>query len=123
MPENPNADPDVGSTGMYLREQTMATVSSTNSQNNVNTRKQQQSVPRVSSATLKYYDIATQLLGKAGSDLEELFIAAARVSILCVFGYKSVKNLDKKKKDLRICSKVFCWHFAEILEINHTGTD
>ena len=98
MPENPNADPDVGSTGMYLREQTMATVSSTNSQNNVNTRKQQQSVPRVSSATLKYYDIATQLLGKAGSDLEELFIAAARVSMLCVFGYKSVKNLDKKRK-------------------------
>ena len=98
MPENPNADPDVGSTGMYLREQTMATVSSTNSQNNVNNRKQQQSVPRVSSATLKYYDIATQLLGKAGSDLEELFIAAARVSMLCVFGYKSVKNLDKKEK-------------------------
>ena len=106
MPENPNADPDVGSTGMYLREQTMATVSSTNSQNNVNTRKQQQSVPRVSSATLKYYDIATQLLGKAGSDLVELFIAAARVSMLCVFG--SVKNLDKKeKKTLGFVQKFF----------------
>ena len=81
MPENPNADPDTGSTAVYLREQTMSTVSASNNSNNVNNnnRKSQQSVPRVSSATLKYYDIATQLLGKAGSDLEELFIAAARV--------------------------------------------
>ena len=83
MPENPNADPDAGSTAMYLREQTMASISSSNAHNNVNNnKKQQQSVPRVSSATLKYYDIATQLLGKAGSDLEELFIAAARVSFI-----------------------------------------
>ena len=59
----------------------MSTISASNANNNNNVaRKQTQSVPRVSSATLKYYDIATQLLGKAGSDLEELFIAAARVS-------------------------------------------
>ena len=61
----------------------MSTISASNANNNNNVaRKQTQSVPRVSSATLKYYDIATQLLGKAGSDLEELFIAAARVSHL-----------------------------------------
>ena len=57
----------------------MSTISASNANNNNVARKQTQSVPRVSSATLKYYDIATQLLGKAGSDLEELFIAAARV--------------------------------------------
>ena len=81
MPENPNADPEAGSNPIYLREPTMSTISASNANNNNNVaRKQTQSVPRVSSATLKYYDIATQLLGKAGSDLEELFIAAARVS-------------------------------------------
>lgn len=82
MPENPNVDPESGSPSVYLRERTMSTISASNANNNnvTGSRKQTHSVPRVSSATLKYYDIATQLLGKAGSDLEELFIAAARVS-------------------------------------------
>lgn len=75
MPENPNIDPESGSDGFYNASVTMATTNN-NRNNNRN-----QGVPRVSSAGIKYYDIATQLLGKAGSDLEELFIAAARVSV------------------------------------------
>ena len=105
MPENPNADPDTGSTAVYLREQTMSTVSASNNNVNNNNRKSQQSVPRVSSATLKYYDIATQLLGKAGSDLEELFIAAARVGTMFSYRISSVIRrgffLPKQSKSSR----------------------
>lgn len=74
MPENPNLDVDTELDGFYGSNITMATTVN----NNQNNRKQQ-GQPRVSSAGIKYYDIATQLLGKNGSDLEELFIAAARV--------------------------------------------
>lgn len=78
MPENPNIDPESGSDGFYNASVTMATTNN-NRNNNRN-----QGVPRVSSAGIKYYDIATQLLGKAGSDLEELFIAAARVRVMVI---------------------------------------
>ena len=74
MPENPNIESDSEFDGFYGSNITMATTANTNQ-----TRKQS-GVPRVSSGGVKYYDIATQLLGKNGSDLEELFIAAARVS-------------------------------------------
>lgn len=76
MPENPNIEGDSEFDGFYGNNITMATMANSNQ----NSRKQ--TVPRVSSAGIKYYDIATQLLGKNGSDLEELFIAAARVSRL-----------------------------------------
>ncbi|KAL4224924.1 hypothetical protein ACF0H5_015620 [Mactra antiquata] len=87
MPENPNLDPDMGSEGYYNANVTMAT-------NNNNNRKQ--GVPRVSSANnTQYYDIATQLLGKAGSDLEELFIAAARDGL-----YEKIENfLHRNRSD------------------------
>ena len=76
MPENPNIDPEPGSNSFYNANVNMATTNNNNRNNNRN-----QGIPRISSAGIKYYDIATQLLGKNGSDLEELFIAAARVRL------------------------------------------
>ena len=92
MPENPNVDPETGSEFIIENYVTMATNvsnmsihgSSNNNNNNNNNNNRKAAVPRIPSAGLKYYDIATQLLGKAGSDLEELFIAAARVSRSCL---------------------------------------
>ena len=81
MPENPNIDPD--DDGFYGSSITMATTANTGG---TRSRAGGQGAPRVSSAGLQYYDIATQLLGKKGSDLEELFIAAARVRPHSNFG-------------------------------------
>ncbi|XP_060566033.1 serine-rich adhesin for platelets-like isoform X2 [Ruditapes philippinarum] len=89
MPENPNIDPESGSNGFYNANVTMATTNN-NRNNNRN-----QGIPRVSSAGIKYYDIATQLLGKNGSDLEELFIAAARDGV-----YEKIENfLHRNRSD------------------------
>ncbi|WAR01997.1 M3K19-like protein [Mya arenaria] len=88
MPENPNVDQDID--GFYGNNITMATASNTNA----NARRQGgQGVPRVSSAGLQYYDIATQLLGKKGSDLEELFIAAARDGV-----YERIENFLQRNR-------------------------
>lgn len=92
MPENPNIEQDTDFDGFYGSNITMATTAN-NSQN-----RKQSAAPRVSSAGIKYYDIATQLLGKNGSDLEELFIAAARVScISCCFKNKYSTNIYHAK--------------------------
>ncbi|XP_052242175.1 uncharacterized protein LOC127852295 isoform X2 [Dreissena polymorpha] len=89
MPENPNVDSESALDGFYGNSITMAT---TNSNSNGIIPKKT-GVPRVSSAGLKYYDIATQLLGKTGPDLEELFIAAAREGV-----YERIENFLQRNR-------------------------